>query len=212
MKIGIIGAGNVGTAIGKLLTRRDHEVLLSFSKTTDDLANAARAVGGNVQTGSVAEAAALGDVVVLSTPYVATADALKKAGNPKETKILWDCTNALTADRKGLAIGHTTSAAEEVQKLAPWARVVKGIPPSAYLMQSPNRLLEGRKVSVFLCSDDAAAKKMVSGLVTEIDADPLDAGELKNARYVEPAGYLVVQLYMLGMGGRIGMSFLRESA
>jgi 8-hydroxy-5-deazaflavin:NADPH oxidoreductase len=66
MKIGIIGAGNVGTAIGKLLTRRDHEVLLSFSKTTDDLANAARAVGGNVQTGSVAEAAAFGDVVVLS--------------------------------------------------------------------------------------------------------------------------------------------------
>lgn len=212
MKIGIIGAGNVGTAVGKLLAGKGHDVFLSFSKTAEDLRKAAGAVSGSAQSGAVADAVAFADAVVLATPYLATADALGQAGNPKTKKILWDCTNALTADYSALAIGHTTSAAEEVQKAAPWARVVKGIPPSAYVMASPQRLLEARKVSVFLCSDDAEAKKTVSALVTEIDADPVDAGPLKNARYAEPAGYLIVQLYILGMGTRIGMSLLRESA
>ena len=210
MKIGIIGAGNVGTAIGKLLTAKGHKVFLSFSKAAEDLAKAAGVVGGGAQSGSVADAIAFADVVVLATPYSATADALKQAGSPKPKKILWDCTNALTADYNGLAIGHTTSAAEEVLKLAPWARVVKGIPPSAYLMASSVRTLENRKVSVFLCSDDADARNVVRSLVTDIDADPVDAGPLKNARYAEPAGYLIVQLYMLGMGGRVGFSLLHE--
>lgn len=210
MKIGIIGAGNIGTAIGKLLTAKGHKVFLSFSKTAEDLAKAAGAVGSGAQTGSVADAVAFADAVVLATPYTATAEALKQAGNPKITKILWDCTNALTPDRSGLAIGLTTSAAEEVQKLAPWARVIKGIPPSAYLIDSSNRLLEGRKVSVFLCGNDADAKNVVRSLVTDIDADPVDAGPLQSARYAEPAGYLIVQLYLQGMGGRIGLSFLHE--
>jgi predicted dinucleotide-binding enzyme len=124
MKIGIIGAGNVGTAIGKLLAAKGHQIFLSFSKTAEELAKAAATAGANVQSGSVADAIAFGDVIVLATPYAATAEALKQAGSPKANKILWDCTNALKPDFSGLAIGLTTSAAEEVQKLALWARVV----------------------------------------------------------------------------------------
>jgi predicted dinucleotide-binding enzyme len=210
LKLGVIGAGNVGTAIGRLLTAKGHNVFLSFSKTPEDLARAVETVGGTAQSGCIEDAIKFADVVVLATPYTATAEALKQAGAPTGTKTLWDCTNALSLDRSGLAIGLTTSAAEEVQKIAPWARVVKGIPPSAYLMQSSERLLEGRKVSVFLCADDPEAKKTVASLVAEIDADPVDAGPLQNARYAEPAGYLIVQLYMLGMAGRIGLSFLHE--
>jgi 8-hydroxy-5-deazaflavin:NADPH oxidoreductase len=171
---------------------------------------AAGAVGGGAETGSVADAVAFADVVVLATPYTATAEALSQAGNPKATRILWDCTNALKPDASGLVIGLTTSAAEEVQKLAPRARVIKAIPPSAYLMDSSRRLLEGRKASVFLCGNDADAKNAVKALVTDIDADPVDGGPLQNARYAEPAGYLIVQPYLLGMGGRIGLSFLHS--
>jgi 8-hydroxy-5-deazaflavin:NADPH oxidoreductase len=210
MKIGIIGAGNIGTAVGKRLAAKGHQVFLSFSRSAEDLAKAARTVGCGVQSGSVEDSVAFADLIVLGTPYSATADALRQAGRPEGRKILWDCTNALKADMSGLEIGLTTSAAEEVQKLAPWTRVVKGIPPSAYLLHSTKRLVEGKKVSVFLCSNDQDAKKTVASLVEEIDADPVDAGPLQNARYTEPAGYLIVQLYLLGRGGRIGMSFLRE--
>jgi predicted dinucleotide-binding enzyme len=163
-----------------------------------------------VQSGSVVDAVKFADVVVLAMPFAVTAEALRQAGNPESGRILWDCTNALRPDWAGLAIGFSTSAGEEVQKLAPWARVVKGIPPAAWVLHSPQRLLEGRKSTVFLCSDDADAKKTVASLVTEIDADPVDAGPLRSARYAEPAGYLIVQLYMLGKGERIGLSFLRE--
>jgi len=212
MKIGIIGAGNVGTAIGKLLTAKGHRVFVSFAKTPDEIAKAAAAIGGTAQSGSVADAVAFGDVVVLATPYAATPAALKQAGDAKTRRIVWDCTNALKPDYSGLAVGFNTSAGEEVQKLAPWARVVKAIPPSAELMRSARRLLGGNKVTVFLCSDDAEAKKTVESLVREIDADPIDAGPLQSARYAEPAGYMIVKLYMMGMGGRIGIGLLRETS
>ena len=63
-------------------------------------------------------------------------------------------------------------------------------------MHSSERQVQGKGVSVFLCSDDAEAKKVVASLVAEIDADPVDTGPLSSARYTEPAGFLVVQLYL----------------
>jgi predicted dinucleotide-binding enzyme len=210
VKIAIIGAGSVGTAIGKLLAAGGHEVFVCFAKTAEELANATRTIGHKALSGTVAAAAAFGDVIVLATPYVVTAEALKQAGTPDAGKILWDCTNALMPDMSGLSIGTNTSAGEEVQRLAPWARVVKAIPPAAALMNSPSPLIGGRKVAIFFRSDDAQAKAIVASLVAEIKADPMDAGTLMNARYSEPACYLVVQLYMHGMGERIGLSVLRE--
>src|SRR6516225_2814602 len=134
MKIGIIGAGNVGTGLTKLLKAKGHEILLSFSKDPTKLAQTAKALGA--KSGSVADAVSFGDVIVLATPWVATKDAISQAGVSSARKILWDCTNALKADLSGMALGTTTSAAEEIQKAAPWARVVKAIPPFAELMQT----------------------------------------------------------------------------
>jgi predicted dinucleotide-binding enzyme len=210
MKIGIIGGGHVGTAVGKLLAAHGHEVLVSFAKSPAELTEAAAAIGSGTGIGSVADVVAFADVVVLATPYMVTAEALKQAGEQTTSKTLWDCTVALKADWSDLAAGFTTSAAEEAKAHAPWARVVKAIPPPAEVMHSPQRLLQGRKATVFVCSDDADAKAAVSALVQEIDADPVDTGPLANARYTEPAACLLLQLYRLGMGGRIALSLLRE--
>ena len=211
MKIGIIGAGHVGTGLTKHLVPKGHSVMLSFHKDAEQLKNTAAAFG--VRAGTVAEAVQFGDVVVLATPWVATAEALGQVGQHPKKKILWDCTNTLKPDMSGLQIGTTTSGAEEVAKLAPWARVVKAIPPFAEVMHSASMLVDGRSPIVFVCSDDAQARTVVTKLVDEIGAEPFEAGPLALARYTEPAGMLLVQLaYAQGLGARIGLSLIREKA
>ena len=146
MKIGIIGAGNVGTGLTKLLLPRGHGLMLSFHKEGEKLRSTAAALG--TRAGTVAEAVQFRDVVVLATPWVATAEALGQVGQVPKQKILWDCTNTLKPDMSGLSIGTTTSGGEEVAKLAPWARVVKAIPPFAEAMR--NRSEVGRERSDLL--------------------------------------------------------------
>jgi 8-hydroxy-5-deazaflavin:NADPH oxidoreductase len=214
MKIGIIGAGNVGTGLTKHLVPAGHEVMLSFSKDLAQLRSAAEALGA--RAGTVAEAVAFADVVVLCTPYAATPVALAQIS--QETKIigkkpLWDCTNALKPDMSGLVIGTTTSAGEEVQKLAPWANVVKAIPPFAEVLHSGNLKLQGGEIGIFTCSDNVAAKQVVTGLLKTLSVSVTDAGPLVNSRYAEAAGFLLIQLaYAQGLGARIGLALHEDKA
>jgi predicted dinucleotide-binding enzyme len=208
MRIGIIGGGNVGTGLTKLLTPKGHDIMLSFSKDSKKLAQTAASVGA--KSGSVAEAFIFGEVIVIATPYVATKKAMPQPGTPAGKKIVWDCTNALKPDLSGLAIGLTTSAAEEIQKAAPWASVVKAIPPFAELMHTGSVRVNGKGIGVFVASDDAEAKEVVSSLVQDLGAGVTDAGPLSNARYIEPAAFLLVQLaYKQGLGPKIGFSLIR---
>jgi hypothetical protein len=208
MKIGIIGAGNIGTGLTRLLTPKGHEIMLSFSKDGGKLAQTAKSFGA--KSGNVREAVAFGDVVVIATPWAATQDALAQAGDPAGKKIVWDCTNALKPDLSGLAIGTTTSAAEEIQKAAPWARVVKAIPPFAEAMHSGSLRIGSQAAGVFVASDDAEAKRVVTALVLDLGAEAIDVGPLTNARYIEPACYLVVHLaYFQGFGTKIGLNLQR---
>lgn len=212
MKIGVIGAGKVGTGLTKYLVPAGHEVMLSFSKDMAALRDTAKQFGASA--GSVAEAVAFADVVALCTPFVATPGALGQVGDAAShmpRKPLWDCTNALKPDMSGLVIGTTTSAGEEVQKLAPWAHVVKGIPPFAELLHSGNPKLQGAPVGVFTCGDDAAAKRIVTSLLLTLGVSVTDAGPLVNARYAEAAGFLLIQLaYVQGLGARIGLALSQD--
>ena len=206
MNIGIIGAGNVGTGLAKRLLRSGHSVLLSFSKDRAALADTAQALGA--RSGKPSEAVAFADVVVLATPWLASAEALAQVGNVTNKKILWDCTNALKPDLSGLLIGTTTSGGEEVAKLAPWAHVVKAIPPFAEQLHAEG----GLAGSVFVCGDDANARQAVMQLVQDIGAVPVDAGPLRIARYTEPTCMLAVHLaYHQNLGPRIGLSLARET-
>lgn len=209
MKIGIIGAGNLGTGLAKHLINKGHAVMLSFSRDMKKLNAIAQSLG--TQAGSAAEAASFGDLVVLATPWTATPDAFKQIGKVSGKKVMWDCTNALKPDMSGLAIGTTTSAGEEVAKMAPWATVVKAIPPFAEVLHSSTTLVDGRPPDVFVCGDDPSARKIVARLVEEIGAAPVDAGPLELARYTEPAAMLLVQLaYRNGLGARIGLVLQRD--
>jgi predicted dinucleotide-binding enzyme len=209
MNIGIIGSGNMGAGMGKAWAAKGHKVLFSFAKEPDKLRAVADAAGPTARVGTPQQAAAFGDVVLLAVPWAAVTEAVQAAGSLRG-KILFSCVNCLKPDFSGLEVGTTTSAAEQIARLAPGATVVEAIPPMAQILAADSHRLGGQRISTFYCGDDAAAKAAVAGLLADLDLEPVDAGPLTSARFIEPAGMLVVQLaYGMGLGPNIGTQLLR---
>jgi 8-hydroxy-5-deazaflavin:NADPH oxidoreductase len=210
MKIGIIGSGNVGSALGKIWANNGNEIMFS-SRHPGNLKAFVESLGKNACYGLPTEAAKYGEVIVLSVPWTQAIDALKSIDSLKD-KVLIDCTNPLKPDMSGLAVGHTTSAAEEIAKAAPGAKVVKAFNTTfAALMNSPSRTFGSQKATGFYCGDDSSAKAIVSGLIKETGLDPLDVGPLMCARYLEPLAMLAMQIaFVRGLGTEMALGLLRR--
>ena len=210
MKLAIIGSGNIGKSIGTWAAASGYEVVFS-SKNLQHAQEAAKAAGKNSKSGKVNDAVEMAEVILLAVPYGAVKGILSEIGPLLNGKVVIDATNALSSDFSSLALGFTTSAAEEIQKLVPGAKVVKAfntIFASVYASQNPK--IKGNKVSVFYASDDNEAKTKVADLITKMGLDGVDAGPLKAARNLEPLAMLNISLgYGLGHGTMIGFSFLR---
>ncbi len=206
MNLGIIGAGSLGTALGDRLGEVGHDVMFGGGASAQDAAARQQA-----RVGSNAEAAAFGDVVILAVPFAAIDAALADSG-PLQGRVLWSCVNALKPDYTGLAIGFDNSAAEEVARRASGARVVAALPPFAHAIAA-GRLNYDRELSptVFVCGDDAAAKRIVERLVRDLGADPVDAGPLEAARLVEPAMMLTVSIAYAGVPRDVGLRLLERT-
>jgi predicted dinucleotide-binding enzyme len=199
----------MGANMGKAWAAKGHGVLFSFSQDQAKLRATADYAGRNARAGTPAAAVAFGEVILLAVPWGAVRDALQPAGD-LSGKVLFSCVNCLKPDFSGLEVGTTTSAAEEIAKLVPRAKVVEAIPPMAQILASASHRLGGQQLTTFYCGDDADAKKRVAQLLEDLDLDPVDAGPLTSARYIEPAGMLTVQLaYRMDMGPNIGMKLLR---
>lgn len=192
MKIGIIGSGNVGSALGKIWGKNGHEIRFS-SRNPEKLKALAESIGKNASYSLLAEAAKFGEVIALAVPWGQAENAIKSAGS-LEGKILIDCTNPLKPDYSGLAVGGTTSAAEEVARLAPGAKVIKAFHTTfAALMQSESRMFGGINPAGFYCGDDAAAKAVVANLIQQTGLEPLDVGPPANVRYLEPLAMPIIK-------------------
>ena len=206
MRLGIIGAGSLGTALGERFADVGHEIMFGGGASAQDAAVRLGAlVGSNAETG------AFGDVVILAVPFTAIAPALADAG-PLRGRVLWSCVNALKPDYTGLAIGFDNSAAEEVSRRAPGARVVAAVPPFAHAIAT-GRLCYERDLepTVFICGDDPAAKQIVESLVRELGAHPVDAGSLTAARLAEPAMMLAVSIAYAGVPRDVGLRLLERT-
>lgn len=187
-KIAIIGDGNVGSALARGLKRAGHEV---------------RSTGRE----GVKETAAWGEVVVLAIPFGAVDDAVATMGDAIEGKVLVDVTNALD-ENMGLAVGCTTSGAEQLQAKAPKARVVKAFNTVFAENQDKGRVGE-ELLTAFVAGDDEAARNLVLGLARDLGFDAVGAGPLQNARWLETLGYLNIQLgYVVGLGTNTGFRYI----
>lgn len=202
MKITVIGAGNMGSAFVKQLTRAGHQVAV----TARDLSKAAQVAAANPGAKAVpaANAAAGSEVVVLATGYGDAVAALRSVGDLKG-KVVIDITNPLTPDYMGLTLGHDTSAAEEIAKAVPGAEVVKAFNTVfAQILAEGADIGDGRKVTVFIAGDTERGKQTARVLAESMGFETVDAGGLKNARYLEPLAGLNIYLgYGAGLGTRI---------
>jgi predicted dinucleotide-binding enzyme len=208
MRIGIIGAGSVGGALGRGWTRAGHEVTFGV-RSPSDPKTARLHEGTGAKTASVAEAAAFGEVVVFATPWEATQEAVKSAGG-LTGKIVFDCTNPLAPNLSGLTHGFDTSAAEQVAAWAPGARVVKIFNTTgANNMENPD--FDGVAATMFYCGDDAEAKAVGARLAADLGFDPVDAGNLEEARLLEPLALLWIRLaYVQNQGRDIAFKLMKR--
>lgn len=198
MKVAIIGTGNMANGLALAWATAGHTVSIG-ARDPAKAAALADKVGHGAVGGGVAAAAQLADIVVLAVPYGAAADAIQQAGG-LAGKVVVDIINPISADYKELVVGHTTSAAEEIQKLAPQAQVVKAFNTIFAGLLAPEAR-KGKTLQVFVAGNDAKANAMVSELVTSAGFEPVDSGALSNSRYLEPIGEMNIHFgFFLGKG------------
>jgi hypothetical protein len=211
MKLGILGSGTMGEALGDWWAAKGHEV--SFGSRDPARARLlAKRAGSHCKGGTLRDAARNGDVLLLAVPGAAAIPVVKDAGD-LHGKVLIDCTNPLRDDLAGLTLGTTTSMAEEIARASKGVRVVKALNTTfAYVLQSRDATFDGTPASAFYCGDEAIAKQEVAKLLYELGFEPLDCGPLSSARYLEPLGMLMIELaYKMERGTAIGLKLLERA-
>lgn len=189
MKIGILGTGDVGRALGKAFLTLGHDVQMGSRSAANEKALAwAEEMGPKASAGTFADAAAFGEIVVLATLGVANESALKSAGAERlRGKLVIDTTNPL--DFSGgmppkLAVSGTDSAGERVQRLLPDARVVKAFNTvGSPFMFRPD--FPGGPPDMFIAGNDEDSKKQVAAILTDFGWGVIDVGGIESSRYLE---------------------------
>ena len=205
MKIGILGAGNIGGNLGTLWAARGHEIVFGVRDPHSDKVQALLTkIGSNARAASVQEAASNGDLVVLAVHWPVAVPEVLAQTDGLSGKILVDCTNRMAPP----APGSAASAAEEIARLVPGAKVVK-----AFSTLGANNLANlqfgSENASTFICGNDPDAKAVVTQLGQEIGFDVVDAGPLANASLLESLTKIWVQLSR-HLGREIAFKLLRR--
>ncbi len=184
-RIGIIGSGKVGSALGRTWIYRGHEVMFSSRNLDSDKALADE-LGGKARAGTPAQAAAFGEAVLIAVPYGALPDVSQKLGGALQGKVVIDACNPFPARDGEIA----TRALEEgvgvtSARLLPGARIVRafnaiGASRMGTAIESPG------KIGMPIAGDDAEAISLVSRLVRDIGYEPVLVGGLDMGKYLMP--------------------------
>ena len=199
MDIGIIGSGKMGAGLGRLWARHGHHVMFSYSRRQEKLDALVLEIGSHARSGTPRDAVGFADVLFLAVPWGEVNDALSAAG-AMNGKTLISCVNPVGS--RGLEIGFDTSAAEEISRLVPAAAVVEAFNTIfATILHSRAHLFGSNMPTVFYCGDDRTAKSHAAELIRDAGLQPVHAGALENARYIEPLAMLMMEL---GQSHRMG--------
>ena len=216
-KVGVLGTGTVGRTLAAGLAGIGHDVMIG---TRDPAGEAVtewqRDEGASVRVGSFAEAAAYGDVLILAVGWQNVATVIDMAGPANfEGKLLMDATNPLRFEKEGeppvLAIGHTDSAGEVVQRLLPDAAVVKAF----NIVGSPHMVapdFPDGEPSMFICGNSNDAKQQAGEIIESLGwPAPIDLGGIENARHLESMAMVwIVHFFNTGFQGTHAFKLLRK--
>jgi 8-hydroxy-5-deazaflavin:NADPH oxidoreductase len=208
MKIGILGTGMVGNALGTKLVQKGHEVTMgSRAANNEAVQKWASSLGERARTATFRDAAVFGEIVISCTGGMHSMEALESVGaEPLRDKILIEVSNPLQQDKDGsmiLGFCNTDSLGERIQKVFPQTRVVKALNTvNCDIMIEPSRVPGDH--NLFICGNDAAAKKQVTQYLSDwFDWKPdniIDVGDITAARGTE----MMMPLWMRLFQGVIG--------
>ncbi len=209
MRIGIIGSGKMGGGLGRLWAKHGHEVMFSYSRRPEKLQDLVHEIGFHAQAGMPEEAVRFADVLLLAVPWEGVRDALTAAG-PLDGKIVLSCVNPVAS--LPFNAGKMSSAAEEIAKLAPGAIVIEAFNTIFAGILHSRAQFGSETPTVFYCGDDRDAKLEAATLIRDAGFDPVDAGPLHNARYIEPLATLMTELgYSHRQGSDIAMRLMNPA-
>lgn len=196
MKVGIIGSGMVGQALGAGLAAHGHDVTLGTRDPSQDKVKAwVEATGRGVKAATFADTAASAEIVFVATLWEGTESALELAGKGNLAgKVVVDVTNPLKQGAAGpeLALGFSDSGGEQVQRWLPDAKVVKAFNiVTAGTMVSPKR--EEGVPDMLIAGNDAAAKAKVTEILTQLGWPTIDLGGLEASRLLEPLAMIWIR-------------------
>lgn len=205
MHIGILGSGLMGGKLGTIFARAGHEVVFSYSHSERKLKRLAREAGGHAVAGTPHEATFDADAVLLAVHWSRVNDVLKQAGDVSG-KVIVSCSLPMNASDTALAVGHTSSGAE---MLARKVRKAEAHVISAFSTVPSEVLFEvfdakrrtRRRPSLMYCGDRQDAKEIAATLIHDVGFEPVDAGPLRTARYLEPFALAMAQLAYEGDKG-----------
>jgi len=199
--IAIIGAGNVGGAIGPRLAAAGHHVVYGVRAPA----------AGRPDQARIADAARDAEAVILAMPYAAAAETIE-AGGGFAGKIVIDATNPLRMgpDGLGLSLGFETSGAEQIAALAPGAHVFKSFNQTGF-ENLADPAVYALRPAMFVAGDHAPSRPAVLRLVADAGFEAIDAGPLRNARLLEPLGMLWIDLALKrGQGRQFAVTVQRK--
>ncbi len=209
MKITIIGAGNVGKALGAGWAKAGHQITYGSRTPTDDKSRALIAEQPKATVAAIADAAHSAEVVVFTTPWPATEAAIRDCGS-LSGKIVIDVSNPVKVDLSGLSCGFDTSAGEQVAQWATGAQVFKTMNQIGFMMMDHPEFKGGVKPVMFVAGDGDAKPKVMQ-LVSDLGFEAVDAGGIQQSRQLESLAMLWIQLAVVkGLGPGFGFGLLRK--
>ena len=202
MRIGILGSGLMGGKLGTLFARAGHEVVFSYARSERKLQRLARQARRNARAGTVRAAAESAEALLLAVHWSRVPEVLRQAGD-LTGKVVLTCSLPMNADDSELVVGRSSSGAEELARMIPGAKVVSafGTVPSEVLFAVFAARRRARRPSLVYCGDARGGKNVAARLIRDVGFEPVDAGPLRIARYLEPFTLLIAQLAYQGSGG-----------
>jgi 8-hydroxy-5-deazaflavin:NADPH oxidoreductase len=201
MRIGIVGAGMIGSTLAKLWVEAKHDVRLA-SRHPEELQPLVAPLGPRASAGTPLQAATFGEVVVLTVPLAAVSDLARDLAPFLVGKIVLDTGNAYEK-RDGDAAVHATQhpqgSAGWAAEMFPGSRWVKAFNTVYFKVLETEAHRQGDLVGIPLASDDQEALKIAAGLVEDAGFDPVIFGPLARGKEFEPN----TPPYNTGMSGRV---------
>lgn len=187
-KVGILGSGDVGKQLGRGFAKHGYDVMVG-SRDPAKLESWKKETSGRVSTGTFAEAAAHGAIIIVATSGVGTESALDLADVKNFSgKLVLDASNPLDFSHgfpPGLLLGTTDSLGERVQRKLPNAKVVKCFNTVSNVRMIDPKFKEGTP-PMMICGNDADAKKATEAILRDLGwPGAFDAGGIESARWLE---------------------------